>query len=97
MDADQNNNDDSSKCDYQDYYINKDQIIYKIIIEKLNNEISIKCQNYINNFNKNNFSILTNIKFDSITLIYKYIIKNFKENNVIIKILFQIRKSIYLF
>ena len=46
MDADQNNNDDSSKCDYQDYYINKDQIIYKIIIEKLNNEISIKCQNY---------------------------------------------------
>ena len=62
MDSDHNNNDDSSKFDYHDYYINKNKYIYKIIIEKLNNEISIKCHNYIKIFNKNNFSILTNIK-----------------------------------
>ena len=75
MGTDQNNNHDSS-----DYYIIKNQIIYKIIIEKLNNEISIKCQNYINTFNKNNFSILTNIKYKSITILYKYIINIFEEN-----------------
>ena len=79
-----NNNENTLQFESQDY-IFKENNNYKIIIEKLNNEISFKCGNYIINININDFSLLTKIKFDTINKVYKYIIKFFDENKIIIK------------
>ena len=74
-----------NEIDYQEYYQIKDNIIYKLVIIKNNNEIIIRCKNYSIIFNKNNLSILTKTKFDSVNDAYKYIINIFEENKVIIK------------
>ena len=71
--------------DYQEYYLTKKNIIYKIIIGKNKNEIFIKSRVYFISLNCNDLSILTHIKFDSINEAYKYLINIFEENIVIIK------------
>ena len=71
--------------DYQEYFLIKDNIIYKIIIAKNNNCISINTKNYINLLTLNKLSLITKSKFNNIDNAYKYIINFFEDNKVIIK------------
>ena len=70
---------------HKEYFIIYEKYEYKIIIEKRNNEILIKCQIYETNLNINNILLLLNIKFFSINEIHKYIINKFEERKVFIK------------
>ena len=69
---------------HKEYFIHYEKNEYKIIIEKRNNEILIKCQAYETNLNINNI-FLMNIKFYSIDEIHKYIINKFEEKKIFIK------------
>ena len=80
-----NKNFELSSIIYQDFYLIKDNIIHKIIIEKNNNKIIIKSRKYNNIFNLNDFSILLNFPFISINDAYEFIINIFEENKVVIK------------
>ena len=44
--------------DYEEYYIIKGNIVYKIVIEKRKNDLTIKYRNYIVKLNKNNLKII---------------------------------------
>ena len=69
---------------HKEYFIPYEKNEYKIIIEKRNNEILIKCQVYETNLNINNI-FLMNIKFYSFDEIHKYIINKFEEKKIFIK------------
>ena len=69
----------------EEYYLIKDNNVFKIIIEKLNNEIIIKCKNYEIKLNNNNISLLTKKLMSTIEEAYDFIIKIFEENKVILK------------
>jgi hypothetical protein len=71
--------------DYQEYYLIKDNIIYKIIIVKNNNCISIITKNYISLLSLNKLSSITKTNFNIIDNAFKYIINLFEDNKVIIK------------
>ena len=49
-----NNNNQIFEFKYEEYYLIKDNIIYKTIIEKIEKEIIIKIKNYIIIFNLRN-------------------------------------------
>ena len=70
---------------YQEYYLIKENIIYKILIDKNNEEIFIICKNYYISLNIIDISSLTNIKFNSLNKAYEYISNFFEDNKVIIK------------
>ena len=76
---------------FQEYYLIKDNNVYKFIITKLKANVLIKCKNYRINLDSDNFSIPSN----KIDLIYEYVINAFEENKVIIKDII-INKSIKL-
>ena len=71
--------------DYQDYYLMKENIIYKIIIEKDDEDIFIKCKNYLISINQNELSLLSKIQFNSLNKAYEFIFNLFEENKVIIQ------------
>ena len=70
---------------YQEYYLIKENIVYKIVIEKKDNKIFIKYKNYLISFNHNDLSFLTKKDFNSINNAYEFIFNIFEENNIIIK------------
>jgi len=70
---------------YQEYYLIKENIIYKIAIEKNDEEIFIKCKNYLISFNHKDLSLLTKEKFNTINKAYEFIFNIFEENKIIIK------------
>ena len=76
---------ESSEYNCQDYYLTKNNRIYKITIESTENTIIINHNKYLVSFNLIVFSKLFNIKFDTINKSYEYIINIFEENNVEIK------------
>ena len=80
---------------YQEYYLIKDNIVYKIIINKDNKEIYIKCKSYCISLNISDLLVLTKIKFDSINKAYEFILNNFEENKVIFENII-IKKEIIL-
>lgn len=71
--------------DCQEYYLLKDNAIYKLIIGKNNAEIFIKNKNYIFSFNQNDLSILIRAQINTIDEAYDYIINIFDLNQVYIK------------
>jgi len=71
--------------EYEDYYISKDNIIYKILVEKFENEILIKIKNYKIILNLTNIPIIFKKEFDTIYNAYIFINTLFEENKVIIK------------
>ena len=71
--------------EYEEYFLIKDNNIYKIYILKLKNEIIIKCKDYQISLNINNLSILTKSIFNNIDDIYQFIINIFEQNKVKIK------------
>ena len=70
---------------YQEYYLIKESNIYKILINKNNEEIFVVCKNYYVSININDISSLINIKFNSLNKAYGYISNFFEDNKVIIK------------
>jgi len=70
---------------YQEYYLIKENIVYKFFIEKNDNEIIIKSKNYLISFNHNDLSLLTEKEFNSINKAYEFIFNIFEENKIIIK------------
>ena len=75
----------STEIYYQEYFLMKDNNIYKITIKNIDNEIIIRCKNYQIILNIIDISSLTKIKFDKIIKAYEYITNIFEENKVIIK------------
>ena len=71
--------------EYEKYYLNNENNVYKIYIFKLKNEIIIKCKDYQISLNINNLSILTKSIFNNIDDIYQFTINIFEQNKVKIK------------
>ena len=67
---------------YQEFFICKDNIIYKISLEKNLDEISITSGNYYKKFNLHELSVQFQINFFSLDNAYNYIIDLFEDNKV---------------
>ena len=74
-----------SDFSYQDFYLIKDDIIHKIIVQKNYSKLIIKSNHYSNMFSLNDFSKLVNNFFYSLNDAYEYLINKFEENQLIIK------------
>ena len=70
---------------YEEYYIIKENRVFKIIIKKRKNGIIIKYKSYETKLNINNLFNLANVQFDTIDEAYQFIINLFEENKVLIK------------
>ena len=66
----------------QDYYLFKDNFIYKVILEIINNEIIIEIQKYKFTINNNNLTIFFKEDIDTIDKAYKFLNSLFEENKV---------------
>ena len=65
----------------QEYFMVKDNTIYKISIGKIDT-IVIKCKNYFINLTLNYLLLITEKNFNSIDEAYEFIIDLFEENKV---------------
>ena len=77
-------NENNNLYDYEEYFIIKENNVYKIIIEKRNNDLTIRCKNYIMKLNNNNLKI-NKYSFSSIDKAYNFFINLFDENKVFIE------------
>ena len=75
----------NSELEYKDYYIQYNYFLYKIIIGKTENEITIQCKNYMISFRQNELFLLTKIQLNSLDKAYDFIINIFEENHFLIK------------
>ena len=82
--------------EYEEYYLLKKNSIYKISIEKLKDEIIIKCKNYEIKLNNSNLSQITKSILKTIDEAYELIINAFEKNKIIIKDIIM-NKTIKLF
>ena len=71
--------------EYKEYYLIKENIVHKIIIEKRKDEINIKTKNYEKKLDLNELSTLTKSILNTIDDGYQFIINIFEENKVTIK------------
>ncbi len=71
--------------EYDEYYLIKENNIYKFIIETKENELFIKHKHYSINMNKEELSVLTKYMFNTINDAYEYIINIFDDKKVVIK------------
>ena len=81
----ENNENQNYEYENQEYYLIKDNIIYKMTVERNINEIIIRYRNYSINCNTNELSVLFKNKFENIYQCYEFINNIFSENNVIIE------------
>ena len=70
--------------DFQEYYLIKDNIIYKFIIYKKNKELIIKYRNYQISFDINNLQKLTKSYFNNIDDAFEFVTNLFEDNKVIL-------------
>ena len=70
---------------FQEYYLIKDNFVYKTIIGKNKDEIYIKSKNYIIKFNQKELSKLIGMIFNSLEDAFDFIIEIFEKNQVLIK------------
>ena len=70
--------------DFQEYFLLKDGIIYKIVVQKIEDNITIKCKSYMTSFSLND-CLIQEMKLNSIDKIYESIINIFENNKVEIK------------
>ena len=75
--------------EYEEYFLLKENIIYKISIEKTKSEIYFKYKNYRINLNHKDLSILMKKNFSSINEVYQYMIDRFEDNKIEIKNIFK--------
>ena len=71
--------------DYEEYYLIREKVVYKLIIGKRSNDIIIKCKNYELSLNNNDLSKLTKTIINTVDDAFLFIINIFEENKVIIK------------
>ena len=71
--------------EYEEYYLLKENIIYKISIEKTESEIFFKHKNYRINLNHKDLSLVMKTDFGSINEVYEYMIDKFEDNRIEIK------------
>ena len=74
----------NSEIEYEEYFLIKENIVYKIIIQKLFEKIKIKSKNYEIDFSLNYLSLLTKLEFETINNAYKFIVNLFEENKIFI-------------
>ena len=74
-----------SSYENQEFYLIKDNIIYKFSVQRIEDELEIKNNNYVTKFNIGDLSKITKNKIDNISKGYKLLTKLFQENKVIIK------------
>ena len=79
------NNNFENLFDYEEYYLIKEKAVYKFIIGKRPNYITIKCKNYELTLNNNDLSILTKTIINTVDDAFLFITNIFEENKVIIK------------
>ena len=70
---------------YQEFFLIKDNRVFKIFIGKNNNQLLIKSNNYIIVLNEEDISLLIGKELKSIDEAYKFMINIFEENNIAIK------------
>ena len=70
---------------YNEYFLIKENSIFRIIIRKIKNEILIKSRNYEIIFNFSTLLNITNLKFKTIEESYEFLINIFEENKATIK------------
>ena len=71
--------------EHEEYYLMKENNIYKFIIGKEERRIIIQCKNYEIELNNNDLSILTKSIFNTLDDSYELLINIFEENKVKIK------------
>ena len=71
--------------DFQEYFLLRNDFIYKFVIYKRMNDIIIKCKNYEINFVINDLTILTKSVFKNLDDAYIFVLNLFEENQVLIK------------
>ena len=74
-----------SSYENQEFYLIKDNIIYKFSVQRIEDKLEIKNNNYVAKFNISDLSKITKNKIDNISKGYKLLTKLFQENKVIIK------------
>ena len=79
----------TSEIYYQEYFLIKDFLVYKITIRNIDNEIIIRSKNFQIILNLEDLLSLLKIKFEKINKAYEYIINLFEENKVTIKDIIQ--------
>ena len=78
----ENNENQNYEYENQEYYLIKDNIIYKMTLERNINEIIIRYRNHSINCNINELSVLFKNNFENIYQCYEFINNIFSENNV---------------
>ena len=73
---------DTEEFKYQEFYLLKDNNIYKILLMKNISKISISSGNYSCNYNSKGISSLFINKFSSLNEAYNFLIDLFEDNNV---------------
>ena len=76
------NKNDTEEFKYQEFYLLKDNNIYKILLMKNISKISISSGNYSCNYNSKGISSLFINKFSSLNEAYNFLIDLFEDNNV---------------
>ena len=74
-----------SSYENQEFYLIKDNMIYKFSVQRIEDKLEIKNNNYVAKFNISDLSKITKNKIDNISKGYKLLTKLFQENKVIIK------------
>ena len=72
----------SNSHEFEEYYLLKENNVYKFIINILDNNIIINCKKYELKINENNLSNIFNTSFKSIYSAYKYFINLFENNRI---------------
>ena len=74
-----------SSYENQEFYLIKDNMIYKFSVQRIEDKLEIKNNNYVAKFNISDLSKITKNKIDNLSKGYKLLTKLFQENKVIIK------------
>jgi len=82
--------------EFQEYFLLKNNTIYKFEVKKRKDEILINYKNYAISLNNSDFEMLTNLKCETIDKAYTYIINLFDEGQVKIKNIYK-KEMILLF
>ena len=75
----------SSIYDYQEYYLIREQSVYKLLIGNLENSIFIKCKYYYKIFNLKEISIMFQMPINSLSESYQKLKNLFEEEKISIK------------
>ena len=79
----------------EDYSIQQDGIIYKIVLKELENIINIKYNKYELDLNLNDFNSKTKKYYTTLNDCYKFLSSQFQDNNITIKMILNLKYFIF--